>query len=61
MKNTRTFDQLLDEKYGKAGSPARDKFDSDSIAVRMGIMLKEDSIKSNLSKKAPATKTNKKV
>jgi HTH-type transcriptional regulator/antitoxin HipB len=41
MKNITTFDELLEKKYGKKGSEKRDKFDSDSLAFRLGIMLKE--------------------
>ena len=28
MKNVKTFDQLLNEKYGKKGSEKRDQFES---------------------------------
>ena len=31
MKNVKTFDQLLDEKYGKKGNIERDQFDADSL------------------------------
>lgn len=34
MKNIKTFDQLLDEKYGKKGTIERDQFDADSLAFR---------------------------
>ncbi len=40
MKNVKTFNELLDEKYGKKGSSERDHFDADSLAFRLGSMLK---------------------
>jgi hypothetical protein len=41
MKNITDFEDLLIEKYGEKGTPARDKYDSDSLAFRLGVMLKE--------------------
>jgi HTH-type transcriptional regulator / antitoxin HipB len=41
MKNVTNFDDLLNEKYGEKGTPSRDKFDADSLAFRLGVMLKE--------------------
>ena len=29
IMNARTFDELLDAEYGKAGTPEREKFDAD--------------------------------
>jgi DNA-binding XRE family transcriptional regulator len=57
MKNLKTFDQLLDEKYGKTGSTERDKFDADSLAFRLGIMLKAARIEANLTQEELAEKT----
>jgi len=57
MKNVRTFDQLLDEKYGKKGNAERDKFDADSLAFRLGAMLKEARIEANLTQEELAEKT----
>lgn len=39
MKDVKTFDELLDEKYGKKGNNERDQFDADSLAFRLGVML----------------------
>ena len=36
-----TFDELLDVKYGPAGTPAREEFEARSEAFRTGVMLKE--------------------
>jgi HTH-type transcriptional regulator / antitoxin HipB len=57
MKNVKTFDQLLDEKYGKKGNIERDRFDADSLAFRLGVMLKEARIEANLTQEELAEKT----
>ena len=57
MKNVKTFDQLLDEKYGKKGSTERDQFDTDSLAFRLGVMLKEARVEANLTQEELAKKT----
>ena len=57
MKNVKTFDQLLDEKYGKKGNAERDKFDADSLAFRLGAMLKEARVEANLTQEELAQKT----
>ncbi len=41
MKNTTNFEDLLIKKYGHKGTTKRDRFDADSLAFRLGIMLKE--------------------
>ena len=41
MKNVTDFEDLLKEKYGEKGNPKRDKYDADSLAFRLGVMLKE--------------------
>ncbi len=41
MKNVTDFEDLLKDKYGEKGTPARDKYDADSLAFRLGVMLKE--------------------
>lgn len=57
MKNIKTLDQLLDEKYGKKGNPKRDRFDADSLAFRLGVMLKEARVEANLTQEELAEKT----
>jgi len=57
MKNVTDFEDLLIEKYGEKGNPARDKFDSDSLAFRLGVMLKEARKEVNLSQEQLAEKT----
>ena len=41
IKEATTFDELLDIKYGKLGSPARDEFEQNSKAFIIGEMIKE--------------------
>jgi HTH-type transcriptional regulator/antitoxin HipB len=57
MKNVKTFDQLLDEKYGNKGNVDRDQFDADSLAFRLGVMLKEARIEAKLTQEELAEKT----
>jgi ribosome-binding protein aMBF1 (putative translation factor) len=57
MKNIKTFDQLLEEKYGMKGTPERDRFDADSLAFRLGVMLKEARLEANLTQEELAKRT----
>ena len=41
MKNIIDFEDILAEKYGQKGTESRDKYDADSLAFRLGVMLKE--------------------
>lgn len=41
MKNITDFEEILKEKYGEKGTASRDKYDADSLAFRLGVMLKE--------------------
>jgi ribosome-binding protein aMBF1 (putative translation factor) len=41
MKNITDFEDILKEKYGEKGAISRDKYDADSLAFRLGVMLKE--------------------
>ena len=57
MKNTITFEDLLINKYGKKGAEKRDKFDAESLAFRLGVMLKEARKEANLTQEDLAEKT----
>lgn len=57
MKQTKSFDELLDKKYGKKGSKERDQYDSDSLAFRLGVMLKQARQEANLTQEELAEKT----
>jgi DNA-binding XRE family transcriptional regulator len=41
MKNSTDFEDILIEKYGEKGTASRDIYDANSLAFRLGVMLKE--------------------
>ena len=57
MKNVTDFEDLLKNKYGEKGTVTRDKFDAESLAFRLGIMLKEARKESNLTQEELAERT----
>lgn len=57
MKNITNFEDILIEKYGKKGTIERDKFDTDSLAFRLGVMLKEVRRNANLTQEGLAERT----
>lgn len=57
MKNIIEFEDLLNEKYGKKGTEKRDKYDADSLAFRLGVMLKEARKEANLTQEELAVRT----
>lgn len=57
MKNTTKFEDLLVDKYGAKGTPSRDKFDADSLAFRLGVMLKEARKAAKLTQEELAERT----
>ena len=57
MKNVTDFEDLLKEKYGKKGTPTRDKYEADSLAFSLGVMLKEARQKAKITQKELADKT----
>ena len=57
MKNVTDFDDLLNEKYGEKGTPTRDKYDSESLAFRLGVMLKEARKEAKVTQEELATRT----
>ncbi|MDE6418218.1 MAG: helix-turn-helix domain-containing protein [Duncaniella sp.] len=56
LSNLPTFNQLLDDKYGKTGSETREKFDEASVAWFYGNMLKERRKELKLTQKQVAQK-----
>ncbi len=56
-KNVKTFEDLLNQKYGKAGTPERDRYDAESLAFRIGVMLKEARIDAKMTQEELAGKT----
>lgn len=57
MKNLTRFEDLLVEKYGEKGTESRAKFDADSLAFRLGVMLKEARKEANLTQEQLAERT----
>lgn len=57
MKNVTDFEDLLKEKYGEKGTPSRDKYDAESLAFRLGIMLKEARKESHITQEELAART----
>ncbi|MEZ4724049.1 MAG: helix-turn-helix transcriptional regulator [Candidatus Kapaibacterium sp.] len=56
-KNSTTdFEEILTKKYGKKGSEERDKYDSESLAFRLGVMLKEARNEANMTQEELANK-----
>lgn len=56
-ENITSFETLLVEKYGKKGTASRDKFDADSLAFRLGLMLKEARKEANITQEELARRT----
>ncbi len=57
MENITRFEDLLIDKYGAKGTPSRDKFDADSLAFRLGIMLKEARKEAQMTQEELAERT----
>jgi ribosome-binding protein aMBF1 (putative translation factor) len=56
-KDIKTFEDLLNQKYGKVGTPVRDRYDAESLAFRLGVMLKEARTNANMTQEELANKT----
>jgi len=41
VNNITTFNEYLDHEYGKIGAPARDKYEQEFEAFKLGVMLQE--------------------
>jgi DNA-binding XRE family transcriptional regulator len=57
MQKITTFEELLKNKYGEKGTDKRDLYDAESLAFRLGVMLKEARIEANLTQEELAQKT----
>jgi len=57
MKNITDFEDLLKDKYGGKGSPDREKYDSESLAFRLGLMLKEARKEAQITQEQLTEKT----
>ena len=57
-----TFNEHLDREYGKIGAPARDKYEQEFEAFKLGVVLqemrkKQKMTQEQLAKKCGTTKT----
>ena len=57
MKNITDFEDLLKEKYGEKGTSARDKYEADSLAFRLGVMLREARVGAHITQEQLAERT----
>lgn len=59
--NTKTLAQLVDEQYGKKGTPKRDKFAKGYRTFKLGAMIREARLEKGLTQEQLADKcgTNK--
>lgn len=57
IKDAKTFDELLDIKYGKMGTPKRDEFEVKAKAFVVGEMIKEARKEAHLTQEDLAKKT----
>lgn len=56
LKNVRTFDELLDTKYGKAGTKKRNSFERGSDVFMLSVMLRETRRKAGMTQEQLAEK-----
>ena len=57
MKNAKTFDELLDIKYGKLGIPKRDEFEVNAKAFVVGEIIKDARKEAHLTQEELARRT----
>jgi len=57
MENFTDFEDLLIEKYGRKGTKERNKYDAESLAFRLGVMLKDARTEAKLTQEELAEKT----
>jgi len=56
IKNAKTFDELLDIKYGKIGSPTRDEYEAKANYFVISEMLKEARREAHITQEQLADK-----
>ncbi len=56
-KNLKSFDQHLDERYGKLGSMQRTEFEIKAKAFAIGELIKEERLSAKLTQEQLAEKT----
>ncbi len=58
MKNVKTFDELLDKKYGKVGSKKRNEFEEKAQMFIISEMLKDARKEAKMTQQELADKVN---
>jgi DNA-binding XRE family transcriptional regulator len=60
-KHITTFDEILDNKYGQRGMPAREQWEQEFEAFKLGVLIEEARKKLNMTQEELAAKcgTNK--
>ena len=56
MKNITDFESILTEKYGKKGTSKREKYEVDSLAFRLGILLRDARSEAQITQQELAEK-----
>ena len=57
IRDAKTFDELLDIKYGKLGTPKRDEFETKAKAFVVGEMIKDARKEAHITQEELARKT----
>ena len=57
IKDAKTFDELLDIKYGKPGTSKRDEFETKAKAFVVGEMIKDARKEAHITQEELARKT----
>jgi HTH-type transcriptional regulator / antitoxin HipB len=55
--NLTSWDDHIDKKYGKPGTPSREKYEQEFEAFKIGVLIQEARKKQNLTQKQLAEKT----
>ena len=55
-KHLTSFDDHLDQQYGKKGSPTRDKFEQEFEAFKIGVLIQEARKKKHLTQEELANR-----
>jgi len=55
-KNLVAWDDHLDQKYGKIGTPSRDKYEQEFEAFKLGVLIQEARKKRSLTQEELALK-----
>jgi len=56
VNNLISWDEHLDKKYGKAGTPSREKYEEEFEAFKIGVLIQEARKQKNLTQEELALK-----